>query len=444
MDEGLHHDTPRLLEQEQELASAKDQASRAAAELKAAMGPEAPCQQPDEPCEEQNAADEDVELVAELDGMVEPGAPVTVLPDATMLLEDDAERKDGCGVGPTPASQDQPVLSLVSLNPRTAATVDILRGQLTVLSDLPEQCGGVRTVRISCGRDAANTIVLKDGRISLRHFTVRVRAAAGSRVVLDLLDQSSNGTWVDGRKVGRGRRVPLKVGDRIVALPASLVGREGEVGYVLLSDTKGAWCSAGAASSCSSETSAGSEHDAGKEPQAGDEKPCAEPPKGLPRALEQDLRCGVCTDLLHRCLTVVPCGHNFCAACLVRWRRCSAHCPGCRELVRQAVRNLDVDCVVETFVKEHPEAARSAAELREQDAIMGDAESAGVLRWLLRDKDPGYQYSLSATSHSNPVYAAATPQRYRPRHARHHPRQAQSEPELRRPSSAHSAACTIS
>lgn len=378
------------------------------------------------------ALDEDVELVAELDGLEQTQAPVTVLPDATLLMEDDVQRDGDSGPGDAPGCQEQPVLSLVSLNPRTAATVDILRGQLTVLPELPESVA-VRTVRISCGRDAANTIVLKDGRISLRHFTVRVRAAAGGRVVLDLLDQSSNGTWVNGRKVGRGRRVPLVVGDRIVALPASLVGREGEVGYVLLYDTKGAWCSAGAMCSASSSSEPGAQ----EEICSLEEAPAsAEVPKGLPRALEEDLRCGVCTDLLHRCLTVVPCGHNFCCACLVRWRRCSAQCPGCRELVRQAVRNLDVDRVVETFIKEHPEAARSASELREQDAWMADPDSAAVLRWLLRDKEPAHHAFLNANSNPHNV---ATPMRHGTRVVR--PPPARVQPELpQRPSSA----CVIS
>lgn len=395
-----------------------------------------------------NELDEDVELVAELEGE-EARAPVTVLPDATLLMEDDADGNPCSGLGEANGCQEQPVLSLVSLNPRTAATVDILRGQLEVLPELPDKSVAVRTVRISCGRDAANTIVLKDGRISLRHFTVRVRAAAGGRVVLDLLDQSSNGTWVDGRKVGRGRRVPLVVGDRIVALPASLVGREGEVGYVLLYDTKGAWCAAGASSSESGEIASSSQEEEQESTCGSSKQPmAAEPPKGLPRDLEQDLRCGVCTDLLHRCLTVVPCGHNFCATCLVRWRRCSAHCPGCRELVRQAVRNSDVDRCVETFIKEHPEAARSADELREQDALMSDSESVGVLRWLLRDKEPAYTQMAAST---NP-YRVATPQHQRVRATRA-PREThrvvQSEQEQRQssqrqPNSGQSSVCVIS
>lgn len=318
------------------------------------------------------------------------------LTDTTMLFEDAAAAFSAPPADPGP--KEQPVLSLVSLNSKTAATVDILRGTLSVLPKLPDPSAAARTVRISCGRDAANSIVLKDARVSLHHFTLRVTAAAGGRVVLDLLDQSSNGTWVDGRRVGRGRRVTLAVGDRIIALPAALVGRAGEVGYVLLHDTKGARCAAASPFRERPELPL----------------PLASPPisprglKGLPRALEQDLRCGICTDVLHRCLTLVPCGHNFCATCLAKWRRRSTLCPGCREPVRQAVQNWDVDRVAETFLRAHPKAARSAEELAALDRAAWEPESAAHLRWLLRDPS---QYDCPPPESRLRPHNLATPQR---------------------------------
>jgi len=315
-----------------------------------------------------------------------------MLPDTTMLFEDDARSS---ARGESSVVVEQPVLSLVSLNTRTATTVDILRGTLVVLPELPEPSSAARTVRISCGRDPKNTIVLKDSRVSLHHFTVRVRAAPGGRVVLDLLDQSSNGTWVDGHRVGRGKRVILAVGARIVALPAALVGRSGEVGYVLLHDTKGARCNL---------ESLPAQEAAKQEP----------PPKGLPRDLEQDLRCGICTDVLHRCLTLVPCGHNFCAVCLAKWRRRSTLCPGCRAPVRQAVQNLDVDKVAETFLGAHPEAARTKEELAALDRAACEPESAAHLRWLLRDPVlNGY-----GSGNASAISQVATPMRNQTRQAR--------------------------
>merc|ERR1712176_301733 len=96
--------------------------------------------------------------------------------------------------------------------------------------------------------------------------------------------------------------------------------------------------------------------------------------QSLPFALERDLRCGICTDVLHRCLTLVPCGHNFCAACLAKWRRRSSLCPECRASVRQAVQNVDVDNLASAFLRAHPEAARSFDELATLDRAVCEPE----------------------------------------------------------------------
>merc|ERR1719454_2304857 len=133
--------------------------------------------------------------------------------------------------------------------------------------------------------------------------------------------------------------------------------------------------------------------------------------KGLPRSLEQDLRCGICTDVLHKCLTVVPCGHNFCAVCLARWRKRSTLCPGCRGPIRQAVQNLEIDRVADTFLRAHPEAARSSEEIAALDRAAYDPESAAHLRWLLRD--PGH--CNFAGSVNCPAIHVASPQRHQTR-----------------------------
>lgn len=373
------------------------------------------------------------------------GADASDLPmNATVLMEAEA----GCEAVPThetplkPAAEE-PLLSLVSLNPRRANTFDIVRGSLQVLPELPIPSTIVRTVQISCGRATANTIVLKDGRVSLRHFTVRVRAAAGGRVALDLLDLSTNGTWVNGQRVGHGRRQRLVVGDRIAVLPASQVGRQAEIGYLLMHDTRGARCLAASAAAAAAEAAASSASSGGVPHKRADDAMAAGSSCGvgaaavvatqeaadmpqlgntLPRALERDLRCGICADALHRCLTLVPCGHNFCTVCLVRWRRSSPACPECRHSVRKAVQNVDVDRVVETFLRVHPEVGRSPKELAIIDAAEKDHHNQLVLQWLLRD--PAVDAFVAAQRVATPARRAArSPQArrasrgQRPRHS---------------------------
>jgi len=355
----------------------------------------------------------DLEPNAGLESLCEAGE---VLPDATVLVEgNNGEWQDASLLGAEGMSED-PVLSLVSLNPRTASSFDLVRGSLTVLPELPASSVAVRTVRVSFGRDAVNTVVLSDTRVSQVHFTVRVRAARGGFVTLELLDQSSNGTWVNGKRVGRGKSLPLALGDRILVLQASQVGKAAEVGYLLLHDARGTRCGAA------------------KEIQQS--LPPSPRDISVPRDIENDLCCGICTDVLFRCLTLVPCGHNFCTACLVKWRRRSYACPECREPVQQAVRSSSIDRVVETFLLAHPEAARSEAEIRTMENAERDPNNSAMLRWLTR---PGPSW-VGGQPEPRTV---ATPLR-RPQDERGHRRSQRHQQRRRAPDSPSSAACVVS
>lgn len=324
--------------------------------------------------------------------------PISQVPDVTVLFDTEA-----IGAPPTDEAQEsqKPVLSFVSTNPKSAASFDVLCGALEVLSDLPggsASAQSVRTLNVSCGRDTANTIVLKDRRISQRHFTLHVRASADGAVALEIHDQSSNGTFVNGRRIGKGCRSPILVGDRVVALPAEEVGRDEEIGFQLLHDTKGASCGLAATLPMAGDQACDA-HDGEVEP-------------GVPKELENDLQCGVCTDIFHRCLTLVPCGHNFCASCFLSWRQQSSACPGCRAYVRQVVRNQDMDRMVDAFVQGHPELARDPTELQQMLDVEQKPENDAMLRWLI--KGPRVPVKQQDADRLN----IATPQRQRRQHAR--------------------------
>jgi adenylate cyclase len=70
--------------------------------------------------------------------------------------------------------------------------------------------------RLFVGRECAGIeprqrLILDDPSISRDHFELRSDAAGSTR----LIDHSTNGTWVNGRRVERGEPVPLVDGDRI-------------------------------------------------------------------------------------------------------------------------------------------------------------------------------------------------------------------------------------
>eukprot|EP00929_Paragymnodinium_shiwhaense_P052912 TRINITY_DN2648_c0_g2_i3.p1 TRINITY_DN2648_c0_g2~~TRINITY_DN2648_c0_g2_i3.p1 ORF type:complete len:672 (+),score=163.35 TRINITY_DN2648_c0_g2_i3:114-2129(+) len=407
--------------------------------------------------------------------------------DVTLAFEEEAAWGE---LGDEVKLRKDPVLSLVSINPRVARSLDIARGPLTeVVANLPDLMPPSRTLQISCGRDPRNPLVVKDSRVSSSHFVVRVRSARGGRVVaLDILDTSTNGTLVNGKRLGRGRRMALHVGDRITVLPASQVGADAEVAFLLVRDTRGAGCSSSSSSSgmrptgmssirpgggggsSSSSSAAGpggslpsvAEHAAEAEvvevagalearrPGTARGEKSGGPDDGKPLpwdALEKDLQCGVCITPLHKCLTLVPCGHNFCSVCFVRWRRRSPCCPECRATVKQAVRNLAIDCVVEAFSQANPEAARSKQDTAAMERAERDPGNQAVLKWLLRG-DPADvpQSHLDRQNLSN----VPTPARNRIAGARTEggqQGQQQGQPGRRRPSSAgssNSSACVIS
>ena len=129
----------------------------------------------------------------------------TGLPDVTVLLDD--SRLGQCA---EPPAREEPVLALVSLNPKTATSYNLRRGKIQVLPDIPLAPGAAGTHHIRCGRDPAHPMAIGDARVSLLHFTIRMRTAPDGSVTLDLMDQSSNGTWVNGQRVGQGKSVPLK------------------------------------------------------------------------------------------------------------------------------------------------------------------------------------------------------------------------------------------
>merc|ERR1712194_362750 len=116
-----------------------------------------------------------------------------------------------CGSKCSALTEDQalcaPLFSLVSLNEKTAATIDVPRSLL-----FPD---GAATGNISCGRSDDNTVVIPDPRVSLRHFSIAVLHPLGASSAqdesevalnLELIDESSNGTWVNDQKVGKENR----------------------------------------------------------------------------------------------------------------------------------------------------------------------------------------------------------------------------------------------
>jgi Cysteine rich domain with multizinc binding regions/Zinc finger, C3HC4 type (RING finger) len=82
--------------------------------------------------------------------------------------------------------------------------------------------------------------------------------------------------------------------------------------------------------------------------------------------LSDELSCGICLDLLHNCVTLVSCLHNFCGACITSWLK-NGTCPLCKAAITKAKKNAPINNIVASVLQKHPEKVRPQAELEQMD-----------------------------------------------------------------------------
>jgi len=85
---------------------------------------------------------------------------------------------------------------------------------------------------------------------------------------------------------------------------------------------------------------------------------------------EQELICGICQDVLYKSISLMPCLHNFCSPCYSAWIKSQkedlskpASCPKCRGKVKGIGRNTTVQNLVDNFLIKHPDKKKSPEEI---------------------------------------------------------------------------------
>mmetsp|Transcript_19355 Transcript_19355/g.16567 ORF Transcript_19355/g.16567 Transcript_19355/m.16567 type:complete len:166 (-) Transcript_19355:288-785(-) len=84
-------------------------------------------------------------------------------------------------------------------------------------------------------------------------------------------------------------------------------------------------------------------------------------------SLAEEMKCCICLDYIHQCVTTIPCLHNFCSACLSCWIDKSNDCPECRQSMSHIKKNQTVNNIIEKFMNNNPDKKRSKQELEEMD-----------------------------------------------------------------------------
>eukprot|EP00746_Dinoflagellata_sp_MGD_P136049 gnl/MRDRNA2_/MRDRNA2_70039_c0_seq1.p1 gnl/MRDRNA2_/MRDRNA2_70039_c0~~gnl/MRDRNA2_/MRDRNA2_70039_c0_seq1.p1 ORF type:complete len:595 (+),score=96.16 gnl/MRDRNA2_/MRDRNA2_70039_c0_seq1:214-1785(+) len=217
---------------------------------------------------------------------------------------------------------------------------------------------------VSVGRAATNTIVLADPFVSSKQFTVESCSKDGQTQYI-LKDSSRNGTMVNSQ-LHRGDSVPLRDRDRIEVLAVSQVGRARSIAFLFN------------AAKCTGESPA---KKLKREDSSVDE---------VTGKLLEDAICPICQEVLHRAVSVIPCLHNGCSACLSSWfaRPGQNTCPLCRIKVTAVQRNRTLEGMIEKLLSVDPKRKRSLDVLAELDAA-DVLSTAGYDLSKLRPAGPG-------------------------------------------------------
>ena len=155
---------------------------------------------------------------------------------------------------------------------------------------------------VTIGRNANCDLVLPDQRCSSNHCRLWV-ARAGDGFQFQLEDLSTNGTFVNNVAVGKGNKVPVHPGDTLIMLHEKKVGLEAMVGYTLSLPSLSL--------KRKLDPPSPSEKRVKLTPVAGQPSvPAAALSAKVDSALSADLECGICTEVIYQCVTLIPCLHN--------------------------------------------------------------------------------------------------------------------------------------
>lgn len=251
------------------------------------------------------------------------------------------------------------------------------------------------------GRGASCALRLTSSRVSTSHARLLRGEGANGPPILE--DSSTNGVWVNGAKVGKGNRHALKHLDeiafiapgsdtmadathRVIFFSPSATGVAATAPPSAPSAPSPAPAEAGSGSSAAMVHGAASASDMAASGGTG-----ADPSGDDYSAVEKELVCGICQDLMYKPVALQPCMHAFCGACFSEWMQRKAICPQCREPVRVVSRNHAIGNIISGFLERHPEKARDPQELARLDAedTLGNAPRA--IR--KRERDDGAEFA---------------------------------------------------
>ncbi|CAD8108451.1 unnamed protein product [Paramecium sonneborni] len=243
---------------------------------------------------------------------------------------------------------------LLSLNQSTSSSIEIQKPKFTI------------------GRDQKNDKVFSDIKVSSNHLAIEYKDSQ-----FTLTDYSSNGTYINEKKIGKGNTVSIINGDLIYLLPNQKVKDHEVIGFefvVCINNEQ--QTSKSIVESIDQQNSDGKKEvknekllDTKSVEKEIESQVINEPPKKKEQqsfpitkidGLEDELQCTICNDYLYEAVAANPCNHHFCGACLSNWfKKQTFECPICRQKLTGVMMARTINNLVEKWLKINPHEKRT-------------------------------------------------------------------------------------
>lgn len=237
-------------------------------------------------------------------------------------------------------------LAGAAVRPVVARLVRVAGGEALEVTE------GDLIIKLGRSKDIPVPYRLACARLSSFHCELHLTPAT---LQVDIVDTSSNGTFVNGLRIEKGKKVTLQSGDSVSLVNPSATGVEAEERKhleFLFQRLKAV----------------------SKEEQ-----------------MIEELTCGICRQLFYKACTVLPCLHVFCGHCISQSSKHNSQCPECRGDVYEIRPTHKINNVVDQLLLKRPDLKRPDDEIAECDTLNNIPPTGKVVKKRPREEDD-YDY----------------------------------------------------
>ena len=272
------------------------------------------------------------------------------------------------------------VARLVPLGTATKASIieiidPVTNHHETDIDTKPSDTSESFLITLGRGKDVPMPLRIASPRVSSKHCVLRVFRRGIKANCLEIMDISTNGTWVNGRKLVKGRVessesiwTPLKDGDTVTFINPTLTasGNQDKCDYTLQQIAE-----------------------------------VTQPEKKIEgtamKASLENMKCPICHRLLYRPVAVLPCLHTFCSHCISQWLKvkCGSALPplSSHNKLPTKLPKLTIEC---------PECRTKIEEIRPQHKLVSVIEDLELLhadhKISVEDKDAADKENMIAVA----------------------------------------------